>query len=136
MRLPTREHYLLALVTSVGLLSCGAPEEEATTPPPPGSVVFDVDSKNNKCPVFTYYAVTPLSIPPLTAADVQASVLDPENMELRLSWSATSGYFLAKNTANTQYACNRTGVQKLTLTATDALSCERHVDIEVTCLDE
>ena len=137
MRLRRRELCLLALTATVSLAACGSGEDAVEpTPARPGAVEFDVDSKNNKCPAFTYYAVTPLSIPPLTPADIQVSVFDPENRELRLRWSATSGYFLAKNSASTQYACNRTGVQTLTLSATDVLDCERHIDLNVTCLDE
>jgi hypothetical protein len=126
--------YVLWLTCAQVLCACGSGDESAPEKPKPSGVVFDVGSTTNDCPSFAYYAITPRSIPPLTAADIQVSVFDPDGTELDLAWTATSGYFEDKNSANTRYACNRTGPQTLTLTATDAAACERHIDLDVSCL--
>ena len=59
------------------------------------------------------------------------TVDDPE-----LEWKATSGWFSAGHVANTRYLCDAVGPQTLKLSATDSTGCERHVKLEVTCLEE
>jgi len=127
----------LGLLSSWVLAACGSPDE---SPPPapakPSEVVFDVAPTQNLCPVFTYYAITPTSIPPLTIAEIAAFVFDPDGADPELEWKATSGWFSSAHVANTRYLCDAVGPQTLKLSATDSTGCERHVKLEVTCLEE
>jgi hypothetical protein len=129
--------FWLGVLASWALAACGSPDEAPAPPPPkPSGVVFDVDSRQNLCPLFTYYSITPTSIPPLTIADIEAFVLDPDGGDPELEWKATSGWFSALHVADTRYLCDAVGPQTLKLSATDSAGCERHVKLEVTCLEE
>ena len=118
-------------------LDCG------TTPEGPrGDVEVDGElhvGPQNLCPVLHSTFVGPEQVAAGGTADVEvvagdAAPGDPEGGALTYAWTATSGSFADPSAHATQYTCDASGVQTLTVVISDGdTSCDQTVTIDVAC---
>jgi hypothetical protein len=129
------------LLLALALAGCGAAPE--SNEGPPGSATqagHDVEAafNTNACPVFDWWLLLPRSVRPGSSAEINVFAVDPDAVEapLRFSWQATSGTFSASDGPATEYSCQATGWQLLTLTAWDEIDCQRQLPLDVNCLEQ
>lgn len=126
----------LALVAA----SCGAADTtlQDRDEPPPEEVAIAVAPAVNACPTIASYFILPQRIRPNEAASilVQGIDLDSDDNDLSYAWSATAGEFTEPARPFTEYRCEGTGPQVLTVTASDKQGCDSVLSLDVDCADD
>jgi hypothetical protein len=102
----------------------------ACTSPPPSTglgtvVVTAVVDPNNYCPTLTSWGVSPRQG---GGFDVSVSTTSIEGDTVTYAWTATDGSFVDPAAASTQYACNSSGLQTLSV-AISGSSCALHLSL-------
>jgi hypothetical protein len=123
------------------LAGCGSAPESYEGPAGVATAAhqdFDAEFETNACPVFDWWLLLPRSVRPGSTAEIHVFAIDPDTVaaELRFKWRATSGTFSAIDGPETEYSCDATGWQILTLTAWDETDCQRSLMLDVNCLEQ
>jgi hypothetical protein len=123
-----------SMIAVVVQLVCG----DRAAPPEPGIVnVSATVTLGNHCPSIVTGSVTPAQVTVGGTIDVSIAATDPDPGEtVSVSWSATAGTFSNPGAAATQYVCQQSGRQTLTVTATDSHqpSCSAVMSFPIICV--
>jgi hypothetical protein len=133
-------HRMTSVIVLV-LAGCGSAPESSQGPPGAATAAHhDVEAafETNACPVFDWWLLLPRSVAPGASAEIDVFAVDPDAGEkpFRFSGRATTRTFSATDGPETEYFCDATGWQILTLTAWDETNCRRQLPLDVNCLEQ